>query len=57
MATSRQAIATGPTGPVYINETSTRQVVAAGPVYVNETAVTVVVAPDVFGNMPRIIQM
>jgi hypothetical protein len=37
---SRQAIVAGFPFPLYINETGTRQAIAAGPVYVNETVST-----------------
>lgn len=41
---SRQAIAVGVNGPVYVNETSTRQAIVAPGVYVDETVSTAVAA-------------
>lgn len=41
----RQAIVSGFPFPLYINETGTRQAIAAGPVYVNETITTAVASP------------
>lgn len=34
---ARQTIAVGAFGPVYVNETATRQTIASSPVYINET--------------------
>jgi hypothetical protein len=49
---ARQAIGAGVLGPVYINETATKQAIAAPVVYVNETVAAPVVVTATGGTLP-----